>query len=109
MDPSALFPLISPLIAAATAYLCGQAAQKAGEKAAEAIGTKVGEAAARDGSRVLATIRGFFNKHSDPKAQRALADLELDPDDAGYQQKLIKETARLASADPIFAQELKVL
>ena len=38
-----------------------------------------------------------------------LANVEQDPDDKDYQQKLVKETTRLASADSTFAQELKVL
>ena len=35
--------------------------------------------------------------------------MEQDPDDEDYQQKLVKETARLADTDPTFAQDLKVL
>jgi CHAT domain len=37
------------------------------------------------------------------------ANVEYDPDDEDYQQKLIKEPARFANTDPDFAQELKVL
>src|SRR6266498_1545515 len=81
MDTSALIPLITPAIAAAIAYLRDQAAAKAGEKAAKA----------------------------DPKAQQVLANVEQDPTDDDYQNKLIKETARLASTDSAFAQELKIL
>ncbi len=109
MDPTLLVPLVSPLVAAVVAYLKGEAAKKAGEKAAEVVGEKAGEAVAGAGPRLLATLRDRFTEKADPKAQQALTLVEQDPDDADYQQKLVKETARLAAADPGFAQELRVL
>jgi hypothetical protein len=109
MDPAALIPLIGPAIMAATAYLRDHAAEKAGEKAAEAVGTEAGKALASVGPKALATLRGWFVTKSDPKAQQALANVEQDPTDDDYQHKLLKETARLASLDPAFAQELKIL
>ncbi len=81
IDPSTLIPLVSPVVAAVVAFIKTQGAQKAGEKALKA----------------------------DAKAQQALVNLEQDPDDEDYQQKLVKETARLASTDSTFAQDIKVL
>ncbi len=109
MDPTLLVPLVSPLVAAVVAYLKGEAAKKAGEKAAEVVGERAGEAVAGAGPRLLATLRDRFTEKADPKARQALDLVEQDPDDADYQQKLVKETARLAAADPGFTQELRVL
>ncbi len=109
MDPTMLIPLVSPVVAAVVAYLKGEAAEKAGEKVAEVAGEKAGEAIAGAGPRLLATLRDRFTEKADPKAQQALTLVEQDPDDTDYQQKLVKETARLAAADLRFAQELRVL
>lgn len=109
MDPTLLVPLVSPLVAAAAAFLKGEVATTAGAKAAEVVGAKAGEAAAEAGPRLLAALRARFAAQADPKAQQALALVEQDPDDPDYQQKLVKETARLAAADLGFAQELRVL
>ena len=109
MDPASLVPVVSSLVAAVVAYMKSEGAKKAQEKAAEVIGEKAGEAVAGVGPRALATLRTWFQRKADPKAQQALVLAEQDPDDADYQQKLVKETVRLAAADPAFAQELKVL
>jgi hypothetical protein len=109
MDPAALIPLVSPVITAAVAYLRDEAARKAGEKAAETVGTEAGKAIVGIGPKALATVRAWFTKHNDTKAQQALTNVEQDPTDDDYQQKLIKETTRLASTEPAFAQELKIL
>lgn len=109
VDPSTLIPWISPIITAVVAFIKTQGAQKAGEKAAEVIGEKATEATLSRGEKALATLRSWFAAKADAKAQQALANVEQDPDDEDYQQKLAKETVRVASADPIFAQDLKVL
>jgi hypothetical protein len=109
VDPSALIPWISPVITAVVAFIKTQGSQKAGEKAAEVIGEKVTEGILDKGEKALAILRSRFATKADAKAQQALANVEQDPDDEDYQQKLIKETARLASADPSFTQDLKVL
>jgi hypothetical protein len=109
VDPSALIPWITPIITAVVAFIKTQGAQRAGEKAAEVLGEKATEATLNTGEKALATLRARFSAKADAKAQRALANVEQDPDDEDYQQKLVKETARLASADSTFAQDLKVL
>src|SRR6266480_1383585 len=105
VDPSALIPWISPIIIAIVAFIKTQGAQKAGE----VLGEKVTEATLNKGEKALAILRARFSAKADAKAQRALANVEQDPDDEDYQQKLVKETARLADTDPTFAQDLKVL
>ena len=109
MDPSTLIPMISPVITAAIAYLRDEAAKKAGEQAAETVGMETGKAIVAVGTKALATVRTWFTQKHDTKALHTLANVEQYPTDEDYQQKLIKETARLASADPAFAQELKIL
>src|SRR5947208_826826 len=109
VDPSALIPLISPIITAVVTYIKTQGAQKASDKAAEVIGEKSTEAAMSLGQRAWTLLRSKFSAKADVKAQQALTNVEQDPDDKDYQQKLVKETVRLASADPSFTQELKVL
>jgi hypothetical protein len=109
MDPSALISWISPIINAVAVFIKTQGAQKAGEKAAEVIGEKATEATLHKGEKALAILRTRFSAKADAKAQQALANVEQDPDDKDYQQKLVKETARLASADSAFTQELKML
>jgi hypothetical protein len=109
MDPSVLIPWISPIIIAVVTYIKTQGTQKASDKAAEVIGEKATERAISIGQKALTLLRSKFSVKADTKAQQALANVEQDPNDEDYQQKLVKETARLASADPAFAQELKVL
>lgn len=109
MDSLALVPWITPIITAVVTYIKMQGAQKAADKAAEIIGEKTIEASINMGQKALATLRSKFIVKGDVKAQQALANVEQDPTDEDYQQKLVKETARLASADPIFTQELKIL
>lgn len=109
MDISPFLAIAGPVVTAIAVYLRDQAAQKAADKAAEAVGTEAGKALASSGPNVLTTIRGWFTAKNDVKAQQALAHVEQDPTDDDYQQKLIKETARLASTDAAFAQELKIL
>lgn len=109
VDPSALIPWISPIISAVVTYIATQGAQKAGDKAAEIVGEKATETTLTLGQKALALLRSKFFAKTDAKAQQALKNVEQDPDDEDYQQKLVKETARLASTDPTFAQELKVL
>ncbi len=109
VDPSALIPWISPIISAVVTYISTQGAQKAGDKAAEIVGEKATETTLSLGQKALILLRSKFSAKANPKAQQALANVEQDPDDEDYQQKLVKETARLANADPTFAQELKVL
>jgi hypothetical protein len=109
MDPTALLSLVSPLVAAVAAYLREEGATAAGGKAAEVIGERAGAAVADIGPRALATLRNWFRKEADAKAQQALTLVEQDPDDTDYQQKLVKETARLAAATSAFARELRVL
>lgn len=102
MDPMALVPLVAPLVAAVVDYLKGAAAHKAGAKAAEVVGEKTGAA-------VFDALRRRFADRSDAQAGQALALVAQDPDDEDYRQKLIKETARLAAAEPAFAAELEAL
>jgi hypothetical protein len=109
MDPSLLIPIVSPLVSSLIVYLREEAAKKAGEKAAEIIGEKTGEAIVDIGPKALATIRGWFGKTNDPKAQKALINVEEDPADEDYGLKLVKETVRVAASEPAFAQELKIL
>jgi len=109
VDLSGFIPWISPIITAVVAFIKTQGARKAGEKAAEVIGEKATEATLNKGEKALATLRARFSAKADAKAQQALTNVEQDPDDEDYQQKLVKETARLASTDPTFAQDLKVL
>jgi len=109
LDPSALLPIITPVVTATIAYIRDEAAKKAGAKAVEAIGEKAGEAVAGIGPKALTTLRAWFQKKSDSKATQALANVIQDPSDQDYQQKLIKETVRIASTDPAFTQELKIL
>jgi hypothetical protein len=109
MDLSAFIPWISPIITAVITYIKAQGVQKAGDKAAEVIGEKATEMTMSIGQKALTVLRSKFSVKADTKAQQALENVEQDPDDEDYQHKLVKETARLASTDPVFAQELKVL
>ncbi|SRR6266487_3278608 len=109
MDPSALVQWLSPVITAVVMYIKTQGAQKASDKAAEVIGEKATETTLSLGQKALTLLRSKLSIDANTKAQQALANVEQDPNDEDYQQKLVKETARLASADPAFAQELKVL
>jgi hypothetical protein len=109
IDPATLLPLVSPVIAAVVTFIKTQGTQKAGEKAAEILGEKATEAAIEKGQKALTLLRDRFSAKADTKAQHALVNVEQDPDDEDYQKKLMKETARLASADPTFAQDLKVV
>ena len=81
----------------------------AGDKAAEIIGEKATETTISLGQKAFTELRSKFSLQADMKAQQALANVEQDPDDEDYQQKLVKEIARLANVDPSFAQELKLL
>jgi hypothetical protein len=105
VDPS----WIAPIITAAITYIKTQGTQKAADKVAEVVGEKAGDGAISTGGKALSLLRSQFLAKTDEKAKLALANVEQYPDDDDYRDKLIKETARLASADPTFAQELKVL
>lgn len=109
MDSSALTSWIGPIITAIVMYIKTQGAQKAGDKAAEIVGEKATEMTLNTGQKALSLLRSKFFAKSDAKALCILENVEKDPDDEDYQQKLVKETARLASADPSFVRELKVL
>jgi formylglycine-generating enzyme required for sulfatase activity len=107
MDPTALIPLVTPIVKAVVDYIRNEGAQKAGEKALEKIGEKAGESVYDISGKSLEKLRSLFQKKDDKKAQKALQALEEDPHDDDYQHKLIKETARLAAADPAVAADLK--
>lgn len=109
MDLSTLAAFVTPIVTAVIAYLQTEGLQKAGEKASEVIGEKAGETVSSIGPKALATMKGWFKHSPDAKAEKALADVEQDPDDVDYQQKLVKEAIRVASIEPAFAEELKVL
>lgn len=109
IEPSTLIPFVSPVIATVVAFIKTQGAQKAGEKAAEVIGEKVTEATIDKGRKALILLHERFSSKADNKAQQALTSVERYPDDEDFQKKLIKETARLASTDAAFAQDLRIL
>lgn len=109
MDPLTLLPWIGPLVAALAAYVKEAGVRLAADKAAETVGEHAGGALAGAGSQAFALLKRWFARKADPKAQQALANVVQDPDDADYQQKLAKETARLAAADPQLVQALKML
>lgn len=109
VDPSALLPWIAPIITTVVTYMRTQGIQKSADKMAEVVGEKAAEETLRKGEKALTFLRSHFFAKADEKAKRALANVEQDPDDEDYRQKLMKETARLASADPTFAQHLKAL
>lgn len=109
MDPSVLISVVSPLVAAVVAYLKDEGVKKASDKATEVVGQKAGEAVASAGPQALATLRSWFRKKNDSRAQQALELVECDPDDALYQQELVKETVRLAVVELSFAHELSLL
>lgn len=109
MDPSSLIPIVTPVVHAAALYLQTEALKKAGDKAAEVVGEKAASSAVTKGSRALASLRSWFVKKADAKAQGVLEMVELDPEDTDFQAKLIHETARLAGSDSTFEQELRVL
>ena len=108
-DPAALIQWISPIITAVVTYIKIRGSQMAGDKAAEIIGEKATETTISLGQKAFTELRSKFSLQADMKAQQALANVEQDPDDEDYQQKLVKEIARLANVDPSFAQELKLL
>jgi hypothetical protein len=105
VDPS----WVAPIITAVITYVRTQGAQKAADKVAEVVGEKAGDGAISTGQKALSLFRSQFLAKTDEKAKLALANVEQYPDDDDYRDKLIKETARLASADPTFARELKAL
>ncbi len=109
MEPSAIIPWISPIITAVITYIKLQGAQKAGDKIAESLGEKAADAAVNTGKKALDLFRSHSSAKTDVKVQQALTNVEQDPDDEDYQQKLMKEIARLASTDSVFAQEVKAL
>ncbi len=109
VDPSALLPWITPIITTVVTYIRTQAIQKTADKVTEAVSGKAAAEAMNTGEKALTFLRTHFFAKADEKAKRALADVEQDPDDEDYRKKLAKETARLASADPTFAQHLKAL
>jgi hypothetical protein len=109
VDPSALIPWITPIITTVGMYIKTQGVHKTADKVAEVIEEKAAEEMGSKGQKAFVLLRSRFSAKADEKAKRALANVEQDPEDEDYQQKLVKETARLASADPLFAQELKVL
>ena len=108
IDPATLLPLVSPVVAAVITFIKTQGVQKAGEKAAEILGEKATEATLDKGQKALTLLRDHFSAKADTKAQQALVNVQQDPDDEDYQKKLIKETARLASTDPTFLQDLRI-
>jgi hypothetical protein len=105
VDPS----WVAPIITAVITYVKTQGAQKAADKVAEVVGEKAGDGAISTGEKALSLLRSHFFAKADEKAKLALVTVEQYPEDDDYKEKLIKETARLASADPTFARELKVL
>jgi|GEM_PF-2794170 len=109
MDPSSLIPIVAPVVHAAALYLQTEALKKAGDKAAEVVGEKAASSAVTQGSRALASLRSWFAKKADAKAQGVLKMVEIDPKDTDFHAKLIQETARLALTNSAFEQELRVL
>lgn len=109
LDPSALWPFVVPIVQGVVTYLKQEGAKTLDEKAVEKLGEKAGESAFGAGSKSLAKLRALFQNKDDKKAQKALQAVEEDPDDKDYQDKLIKETIRLAATDSAVANELKVL
>lgn len=109
VDPSTLLSWITPIVAAVATHIKTQDGQKTADKGADALSDKIAEETVSVGQKVLGLLRARFLAKADEKAKQALANVEQDPDDEDYQKKLAKETARLASTDLTFAQELKVL
>lgn len=109
MEPSSLIPIVTPVVHAAVLYLQTEALKKAGDKAAEVLGEKAASSAVTKGSHALDSLRSWFVKKADAKAQGVLEMVELDPEDTAFQAKLVQETARLAMTDSTFEQELRVL
>jgi hypothetical protein len=109
IDQSLLISWISPVITAMATYIKTQGVQKAADKAMEVIGEKAVENTVGKGQKALTLLHSQFFAKADAKAKQALANMEQNPDDENYQQELIKETARLASIDSAFAQELRLL
>jgi hypothetical protein len=108
-DPSALIPWITPIITTVVMYIKTQGVQKTADKVAKVVEEKAAEEMVSKGQKAFVLLHSRFFAKADEKAKRALANVEHYPEDDDYKEKLIKETARLASADPTFAQDLKVL
>ncbi|MBA3945517.1 MAG: hypothetical protein H0X37_13240 [Herpetosiphonaceae bacterium] len=93
---------ISGVVSAAVKYLLtSKGLDTAAQKATEKIGTMGGEALINVGKNALTKLREALGQRGDAakKAQKALADVEDDPADVDYQQKLATELDKLAAAD----------
>jgi hypothetical protein len=102
-----LVALATPVVSGIIAYLKSEAAiRKGSESAVGAIGTKAGQELVHLGGKGISLLKGVFIAKNDAKAVRALQNAEEDPEDSDYADKLLKETARLAAADPDFALQL---
>lgn len=109
MDPASLAVLIGPLVAGVATYLRHSGATRAGDKIADQLGEKAGDALATLGAQTLQAFRNRFRKNRDRRAEQALDRVAEAPDDPRLQQQLIEETVRVAASDSDFAQELIVL
>ena len=99
MEPNTIFSWLTPLVGTVTAYL------KNRKKPDE--GSTIAEETLRLGQKLL----GILQTHMTPDAtaRQALANMEIDPEEDLYQQKLTKEILRLAQANSSFASKLQEL
>lgn len=103
---------ISGVVAAAVRYLLeskGMAA--AAQKAVEQVGLLSGEALVNAGKNALAKLRTALTERgaAAQKAQRALENVEQEPDEQAYQAKLTTELEKLAANDAQFRTLLEQL
>ncbi len=108
--------LVEPVITAIVAFIKMRSVQNAAGKATgfvlskstDFISDKATESTFEKGRKAFEMLRSRFLAQGDVKAEQALETLEQHPDDKVSQQTLVQETARLASTDPSFAQELQI-
>lgn len=97
LDPNTFLPWLAPLVGTITAYL------KNRKKPDE--GSKIAEETLYIGQKLLSVLQTHVTQ--DASAKQALVNVEMDPEEDLYQQKLIKEITRLAHANPTFARMLQ--
>jgi hypothetical protein len=93
---------IGGVVAATVKYLlASKGAELAAGKAAEKIGEKGGEALINAGRDAFTRLKAALGRRGAEaeKANRALANVEAEPDDKAYQEKLTAELEKLAASD----------
>ncbi len=95
--------VIGGVVAAVAKYLlANKGAETVEQKALEKVGEMGGEALVNAGKNAFTSIKQALTKRGEAakKATKALVDVEEDPTDQDYQQKLATELQRLAAGDP---------